>query len=47
VRAASAESYGVERVAVEADMQALLVGRRHSERDDLKPRRRERGGIDE
>jgi hypothetical protein len=42
VRAASRETYGVNRTEIEADLQALF-GRRRVDGDDLKPRRRTSG----
>ncbi len=41
VRAASRQSYGVDRAEVEADLQRLFVGRRQVDSDDLRPRRRD------
>jgi hypothetical protein len=46
VRAASRERYGVDRAEVEADLCQLLVGRRHSDDDDLAPRRRDSGSTE-
>jgi hypothetical protein len=46
IRAVSANSYGVDRATVEADMQALVAGRQSKDHDDLKPRRRS-GGTDD
>jgi Type IV secretion-system coupling protein DNA-binding domain len=41
VRAASRESYGVDRAEVEADLYRLFSGRRETNGDDLTPRRRD------
>jgi Type IV secretion-system coupling protein DNA-binding domain/TraM recognition site of TraD and TraG len=44
VRAASRNTYGVERAEIEADLHQLFFGRRHAAGDDLTPRRRAQGG---
>ena len=44
VRAVSSARYGTERDHIEADIQALVSGRRRGNGDDLSPRRRQGGG---
>lgn len=46
VQAISRQNYGVDRAAVEAELQTLVAGRHASELDDLSPRRRVSGGDD-
>jgi len=47
VRAASQASYGVDRMAVEAELRELFVGHASGEYDDLSPRKKAGGGRDE
>jgi hypothetical protein len=44
VRAASRNTYGVDRAAIEADLHELFLGRRQADADDLAPRRRDSAG---
>jgi Type IV secretory system Conjugative DNA transfer len=46
IRAASRNTYGVDRAEIEADLYQLFVGRRQTESDDLTPRRRDAGGAE-
>jgi hypothetical protein len=45
VRAASRESYGVDRAEIDAGLHELFVGRRSTDGDDLAPRRRGGEGV--